>query len=144
MNIKHINNYDDFLECEELRHRIFNLGDVESPYYIKQFLNFKLFVVGAFIDDELIGCIYFAPFNSDYGSIDYVVVEEKYQRSKLHVGTSLLKYIEDHKEDICEYTSIISISKYFISPISKDTEKLYKKQGYKKTKLDGTLCKNIG
>lgn len=142
MNIKFIDNKEDISQFESLRSESFGLDYGISKYYYEKFKQQTMLIIGAYENDELIGCLYISPFYYKNGYIDQLFVREDYQNSELHVGTTLLKYVEDHISYISEYFDM-TISKLLIEYCDDRSESVYKNQGYKPTDLDGTLYKKV-
>ena len=142
MNIKFIDSSEDFSQFESLRASAFGLDYGISKYYYEKFKQHTMLIIGAYVNDELVGCAYVSPFCCDNGYIDQLFVREDYHNNELHVGTSILRYIEDNITDISDYFDL-SINKLLIEYCDTKTRIIYKKHGYKPTNLDGTLYKRV-
>ena len=142
MNIKFIDNKEDISQFEALRSDSFGLDYGISKYYYEKFKQKTLLIIGAYKDGELIGCAYVSPFFATRGYIDQLFVREDYRNNELHVGTTLLRYIENNIKDISDYFELC-LSTLLIEYCDKRSEVLYLKEGYRPTELDGTLYKRV-
>ena len=144
MDIKVIDVSQDIEDIERLRlDAFYHDPTIYSSTYADRFYRNKMLIIAAYIENELVGALYFSPYLIKDGYVDQLFVREDYQNSKYHVGTSLLKYVEKHIVELGEYFDQF-FKKIFIdynSPISKS---VYLNAGYKCTKLDGTLVKKVG
>ena len=142
MKIKLIDNKEDISQFEKLRTQSFGIDYSISKYYYEKFKQKTLLIIGAYENDELIGCAYVSPFFTTRGYIDELFVREDYRNSELHVGTTLLRFIENNIESISEYFQFC-LSTLLIEYCDKRSETLYLKEGYKPTAIDGTLYKKV-
>ena len=142
MEIRVMNSVEDYYKMEALRSDAFEFDNDISQYYLNKLNEDDILILAAYINGELAGGLYFLPFISNRGIIDQLFVKKKYQFSDYHVGTTLLKYVEEHINDICEYFDTY-IKTFIIEPSSDESEKVYRDNGYRDTALDGTLYKRI-
>ena len=144
MDIRFLDKDSILTEVEKLRNEAFGINEeFASDLYKNMFNEHQLLVLGAYVDDKLVGALYFSPFYSTNGYIDQLFVRKEYQNCSFHVGTSLLKYLEDNVSDIEEYFQRY-FTRFYIEYINERSKSVYLKQGYRFTKLDGTLTKKIG
>ena len=142
MEIRVINDKEDISKYEALRCKAFGLDYGVSKYYYEKLKQGTLLVFGAYHNDELVGCLYLSPFYVSNAYVDQVFVKEEYQNSDLHIGTSLLQYLEDNIESVSEYFDFY-VNMLYIEYCDKRSESVYRNQGYKPTMLDGTLFKKV-
>ena len=134
---------EDLEEMEKLRlDAFYHDPTIYSSVYADRFYRSKMMVIGAYIKGELIGGLYFSPYMIKEGYVDQLFVRDDYQNSKYHVGTTLLKYAEEHIKELGEYFDMY-IHKIFIDYNSPISEKVYLDAGYRRTRLDGTLVKRL-
>ena len=117
----------NYMKLERIRSSAYFVDYFVSERFTNQVLNKQLLLVGAFYDKELVGGA-FITTESDSLYIDQLFVSANYQRSELHVGSNLMKYILNNKDKIEEYFhKELLLSKLQTS----DTlQPFYKKLGY--------------
>ena len=142
MDIRVEDNVENIFQFEDMRNRAHGFDHGYSEYYNKLFDENKIVIVSAYIDDQLAGAAYLTLFDDRTCNIDQLFVEPKYQFSDYHVGSSLLKFVEQNINSIKEYHDM-RIRRILISPSSETSEKIYRDQGYEDTRLDGTLYKRV-
>jgi hypothetical protein len=144
MEIKLLDQKGILSEVEELRNDAFNIDDeFSTDSYKNRFKDHQLLILGAFIDGKLVGALYFSPFFSTNGYIEQLFVRKEFQNCSFHVGTSLLQYLEDNIEDIEDYFKRY-FTRLYIEYKNEKSERVYLNAGFRYTKLDGTLTKEIG
>ena len=130
-------NYDNLIKIETIRNSVSNIN-----YYIKNIKEGRFKMVGAFLNDEIIGGAYISSsFNSLY--IEQIFIRNDYQRSELHVGYNLMKFILNNK---IEFEKIFKKDFYYskLEPNSNEVESFYNKLGYvKEDNIFGTMKKRI-
>ncbi len=126
---------DDYLinKLEEIRLEAYNLNaSVElSSFYAYNLRKGSYLVFGIFCDQELAGACYVSnAYNSLY--IEQLFIMKKYQKSELHLGSRLLKYVLNENEVVEKYfDSEFEFS--YLENINSDNM-MYSKLGYKDTK----------
>ena len=116
-------NYDNIIKLETIRNNIKNID-----FYIKNVKEKRFVMVGAYLNNELIGGAYISSsFNSLY--IEKIFVKKEYQRNELHVGYNLMKYILSNKS---VFEHFFNKEFYYskLEPNSKEIEQFYNKLGY--------------
>ena len=74
----------------------------KKSFYINDLKSGKYLVIGAFLEEILVAACYTKnTYHSLY--IDQLFVLKKYQKTPLHIGSNLLKYILDNHKIIEEY-----------------------------------------
>jgi len=143
MFIKVINPTENIDEIEKLRlDAFYHDPTIYSSVYADRFYKNRMMIIAAYINNELVGGLYFSPYLIKEGYVDQLFVKDEYQNSKYHVGTSLLRYIEQHIQELSDYFDTC-FKKIFIEYNSPISEKVYLNAGYRRTRLDGTLVKRL-
>lgn len=88
---------DNFKIIERIRKEAFNIEDTEqNDYYYQKIKNNSIYVIQCYYNNELVGGAYISNYlNSLF--IEQIFIIKKYQKSDLHLGTKLMKYIIDNK-----------------------------------------------
>lgn len=100
----------------------------EKTFYATELKNKKYLVFGCFYNNQLVGACYVSKqYNSLY--IEQIFILKKYQKSKMHLGTNLLKYVLNNQKIIEAYFN----TKFNFSYLDnyKDTTNFYEALGYK-------------
>lgn len=140
MNIEYKNitlSYDNIKLLETIRYNAYGFKDIniEMGFYMNKLNDKDYLVIGVLLDNKLVGACYIKnTYNSLY--IDQLFILKEYQKSSLHLGSNLLKYILINKEIIEKYFK----TKIFYSYLdnNKNTVGFYEKFGYRKV---GSLMK---
>ena len=123
----------DLKTPERLRYKVMFGDDIEDNFsssYNHAYKQFRLLIFGAYQDNKLIGAIYLTPYTYDRLYIDQLFVDPEYQNNpKLHVGSSLLKFVEDNMDDINDYYRTV-FNYLLICPADKHVENIYINNGY--------------
>lgn len=135
MTIEIVNDPHKKYNVESLRKKVFNLQGV-GRYYLDQILYGKEFVLAATEDKKIIGGCYFHRFENIL-FIDQVFVKEEYQNSGLEVGRVLINSLLINK-DLMEKELGDKITMCRISANNEKAKSLYKKIGFKESKLDSS------
>lgn len=116
---------------EKIRYNAYGLDlnniPPENGFYTKELTQGKYLVFGCYLDNQLVGACYTSKsLNSLY--IEQLFILKQYQRSSLHLGSNLLKYVLDHKQVAEDYFK----STFYFSYLDnyKDTINFYKSLGY--------------
>nr|MCR4581927.1 GNAT family N-acetyltransferase [Bacilli bacterium] len=120
---------EDITQFEELRMDVFSLYDNGLKYYLGEYLEGDLMILGAYINNELVGALYLSPFQSNSCYVQQLFVKFEYQNSKYHIGTALLKYVEEHIEEISNYFCMY-LKRLYIEYIDEISHKVYLNAGY--------------
>ena len=102
-----------------------------------------MLIIAAYVEDELVGALYFSPYFYRDGYVDQLFVRDDFQNSEYHVGTSLLGFAEEHIEELGDYFDQY-ISRIYIEYNSPQSKSVYINAGYRCTELNGTLVKKVG
>lgn len=133
INYKVLNLDEQIIETlEKLRLEALRISGISfnDTYHYKQLKEQKYLVFGAFYNDKLVGACYVSPsYNSLY--IEQLFVSYELQRTELHIGTNLLKYVSTNKDIIQDYFN--QKFKYSLLEDGRNTASLYSKMGYEKT-----------
>ena len=131
-------------EVESLRYKVMFNDDkvIDSPYKVP-YAQGRLLIFGAYIEDELIGAIYLSPWTYDQLYINQLFVKDEYQNHPdFHVGTSLIKYVENNLGDISDYYRTL-FRTLLIDPADLKSEKIYTDLGYQVISERGTMSKRL-
>lgn len=116
---------------ENIRYNAFGIDknklEIESSFYAKKLKEKKYIVFGVSLNNQLVGACYISNYhNSLY--IEQLFILKKYQKTKLHLGTNLLKFILSNKKIVENYFN----TKFYFSYLEnyKDTSDFYKTLGY--------------
>lgn len=123
----------DLKTPEKLRNKVLFGDDMEENFhspYTYAYSQFRLLIFGAYQDNKLIGAIYLTPYTFDRLYIDQLFVDPEYQNNpELHVGSSLLKFVENNMDDINDYYRTV-FNYLLICPADKHVENIYINNGY--------------
>ena len=126
----------NILELERLRRNAYSFSDDSleeiKSYYAYMIIEGKVFVWGAFLDSALIaGCYVSQSRQSLY--IEQLFVRKDVQyHPDLHVGTALIKYVLQHKEEIESFFHA-SFHDANVEPASQALTGYYEKLGFRNT-----------
>lgn len=127
---------DNITLLENIRYNAYNIEQnklqKEESFQIKELKNGKYIVFGCFIDNTLVGACYISnAYKSLY--IEQLFILKKYQKSKLHLGTNLLKFVLKNQNIIEKYFN----TKFYFSYLDnyKNTTEFYKSLGYNETEF---------
>lgn len=112
---------------EKVRSNAYNIDFISNSY--KSFVeDGKLFFAGAYLNEELVaGCFMSNKYDSIF--IEELFVAKKYQNKGLGIGSNLLKFILDNKEELeIYYDKKFDYTK--LEAASKSLEEFYEKLGY--------------
>lgn len=128
---------------EQLRYNAYGIDStnfkVEETYHAKQLREGKYLVFGCFLETQLAGACYISnSYNSLY--IEQLFIKKEYQRSNLHLGSNLLKYILKNKQIIENYFQTNFYYSYLDT--SKNNEQLFLQLGYQEKNF--LMYKNLG
>lgn len=101
---------------------------LEPTFYATELKKGKYFVIGCMNNNQLLGACYTSKaHNSLY--IEQLFIKKKYQKSKLHLGTNLLKFVLNNKKKIETYFE----TNFYCSCLDcyKNTSHFYQALGYK-------------
>ena len=132
----------DIIKFETLRWNAFSHSGpvIVNNYFKDKIEKGEIMVVGCYYLDELIAGAYISPnFQSLY--IDELFVRRDFQRNQSHIGTFLMRYILNHKEEIEKYFNCsFSISRLD----NKGAHSFYQSLGYKdENNVMGTMKRKI-
>ena len=118
---------------EKIRFNAYGIDDAEfiSSFYLNALNDGQYVAYGAFYDNKLIGACYVSKsYNSLF--IEQLFILKKFQRSGLHLGSGLLKYVLSQKDYI--ETSFASTFDYSYLDSVNDATSLYESMGYRQSK----------
>lgn len=116
---------------EQLRYNAYGIDStnckLEETYHAKQLREGKYLVFSCFLENQLAGACYISnSHNSLY--VEQLFIKKEYQRSNLHLGSNLLKYILKNKQIIENYFQTNFYYSYLDT--SKNNEQLFLQLGY--------------
>ena len=124
---------DTISMIEELRFDAYDISGIDSSktYYANEIRKGKFIAFGAFYQGELIGSCYVSNSGSTL-YIEQLFVSKAFQKTNLHVGSNLLKYVLSQKDYIEDYFNCNF--HYSCLDSINNTDNLYKRVGYVKTR----------
>ena len=119
---------------ERIRYDAYNMNPndfpVENTYHTRELKNGKYLVFGCYLNNQLVGACYTSKtYNSLY--IEQLFILKKYQKSDLHLGSNLLKFVLNNKNLVENYFN----TQFFFSYLDnyQNTTDFYKSLGYRET-----------
>lgn len=116
---------------EKIRFNAYDINEEKMPhtesFYINDLKSGKYLVIGAFLKGMLVAACYTKnTYHALY--IDQLFVLKKYQKTPLHIGSNLLKYILDNHKIIEDYFQ----EKFYYSYLDdyRGTKDFYQNLGY--------------
>ena len=121
------NSVSSYLELEKVRCEAYEVDYYVSKTYLEEVKKGNILMAGTYLDDKLVAGVYISSSNNSL-YIEQLFVDSKYQKHNLHIGSSLLKYILDNKEEIEIYFD----KKFSYSKLDtgSNLESFYEKIGY--------------
>lgn len=100
---------------------------LQDSFYLKDLNENKYLCIGCFLNNQLLAACYIKnTYHSLY--IEQLFVLEKYQKTSLHIGSNLLKYILNNKEIVEKHFNETFYYSYLDN--AKNTKEFYQKLGY--------------